>query len=103
MTGAQRKIYINMSIQEWDNFNSLVCTLILIFIVPRMGVAQAKFFNIWKENAGRILSNQQKILEGEVIEEDKEGVEYFFNQDANPYDLQDENSRVNVCMMLFQQ
>jgi len=24
MTGAQRKIYINMSIQEWDNFNSLV-------------------------------------------------------------------------------
>ncbi|MCS7369697.1 DUF5712 family protein [Elizabethkingia anophelis] len=72
----------------YSNFN---------FHSAKDGSSSSKIFQyLEKENTGRILSNQQKILEGEVIEEDKEGVEYFFNQDMNPYDLQDENSRVNV-------
>lgn len=49
-----------------------------------------------KENEKEKLKNEELILEGREDEINTNSVEYFFNQDFNPYDLEDPNSRVNV-------
>ncbi|MET7038772.1 DUF5712 family protein [Elizabethkingia miricola] len=53
------------------------------------------FHYLEKENQGRIIENQNLVLEGKEIEEGKD-IEYFFNEDFNPYDLSDPNSKINV-------
>jgi len=49
-----------------------------------------------KENENEKLKNEHLILEGKEDEINPNSVEYFFNQDYNPYDLEDPNSRINV-------
>lgn len=49
-----------------------------------------------KENEKEKLKNQELILEGKEDEINPNSVEYFFNQDYNPKDLSDPNSKVNV-------
>ena len=49
-----------------------------------------------KENENEKLKNEHLILEGKEDEISANSVEYFFNQDYNPYDLEDPNSRINV-------
>lgn len=49
-----------------------------------------------KENEKEKLKNEELILEGREDEININSVEYFFNQDFNPYDLEDPNSRINV-------
>ncbi len=49
-----------------------------------------------KENEKEKLKNEELILEGREDEINTNSVEYFFNQDFNPYDLEDPNSRINV-------
>lgn len=52
------------------------------------------FLYLDKENQEQKLKNE--ILEGKEDEINPNSVEYFFNQDYNPYDLNDENSRVDI-------
>ncbi|WP_123855570.1 DUF5712 family protein [Chryseobacterium shandongense] len=49
-----------------------------------------------KENEKEKLKNEHLILEGKENEINPNSVEYFFNQDYNPYDLEDPNSKINV-------
>ncbi len=49
-----------------------------------------------KENEKEKLKNEELILEGKEDEINPNSVEYFFNQDFNPYDLADPNSRINM-------
>jgi len=49
-----------------------------------------------KENEKEKLKNQELILEGKDDEINPNSVEYFFNQDYNPKDLLDPNSKINV-------
>lgn len=49
-----------------------------------------------KENEKEKLKNEELILEGKEDEINPNSVEYFFNQDFNPYDLSDPNSRINM-------
>jgi len=49
-----------------------------------------------KENEKKKIENEHLILEGKEEEINPNSVEYFFNQDYNPYDLEDPNSKVNV-------
>ena len=49
-----------------------------------------------KENEKEKLKNEHLILEGKEDEISPNSVEYFFNQDYNPYDLEDPNSKINV-------
>lgn len=49
-----------------------------------------------KENEKEKLKNEHLILEDEEDEINPSSVEYFFNQDYNPYDLEDANSKINV-------
>ena len=49
-----------------------------------------------KENEKKKIENEHLILDGKEEEINPNSVEYFFNQDYNPYDLEDPNSKVNV-------
>lgn len=49
-----------------------------------------------KENEKKKIENEHLILEEKEEEINPNSVEYFFNQDYNPYDLEDPNSKVNV-------
>lgn len=49
-----------------------------------------------KENEKKKLENEHLILEGKEDEINPNSVEYFFNQDYNPNDLEDPNSKINV-------
>lgn len=49
-----------------------------------------------KENEKEKLKNEHLILDGKEEEINPNSVEYFFNQDYNPLDLNDLNSKINV-------
>lgn len=49
-----------------------------------------------KENQEQKLKNEYLILEGKEEEINPNSVEHFFNQDYNPYDLNDKNAMVNI-------
>ncbi|MRM84279.1 DUF5712 family protein [Riemerella anatipestifer] len=49
-----------------------------------------------KENSEEKLKNQNLIAEGKEEEINPNSVEHFFNQDFNPYDLEDKNSMIDV-------
>ncbi|MDY3538176.1 DUF5712 family protein [Riemerella anatipestifer] len=49
-----------------------------------------------KENSEEKLKNQSLIAEGKEEEINPNSVEHFFNQDFNPYDLEDKNSMIDV-------
>lgn len=49
-----------------------------------------------KENEREKLKNEELILEGKEEEINPNSVEYFFNQDYNPKDLSDPNSKINL-------
>lgn len=49
-----------------------------------------------KENEKEKLKNEHLILDGKEEEINPNSVEYFFNQDYNPLDLNDPNSKINV-------
>ena len=49
-----------------------------------------------KENEKEKLKNRDLILEGKEDEINPNSVEYFFNQDYNPKDLSDPNSKINL-------
>jgi len=49
-----------------------------------------------KENEKKKIENDHLILNGKEEEINPNSVEYFFNQDYNPYDLEDPNSKINV-------
>lgn len=49
-----------------------------------------------KENEKEKLKNEHLILDGKEDEINPNSVEYFFNQDYDPLDLNDPNSKINV-------
>lgn len=49
-----------------------------------------------KENNAAKLKNEQLILEGREDEIEPNSVEYFFNQDFNPFDINDKNSLIDM-------
>ena len=53
------------------------------------------FAYLEKENAGAKIKNQYLILDGKEEEIDQYSEEHFFNQNFNPYDLDDPNSKIN--------
>lgn len=54
------------------------------------------FLYLDKENLDEKLKNQSLILEGREDEINPNSVEHFFNQDFDPYKLEDENSKIDV-------
>lgn len=53
------------------------------------------FAYLEKENAYAKIKNQHLILDGKEEEIDQYSEEHFFNQNFNPYDLDDPNSKIN--------